>query len=145
MTRFWKFRSIHSRTFPQRTFGDVCVILYRGQHSKTPYTIWCRHPSPVNSPYKGQWRGVLIFSLNCAWTNGWVNNRDASDLKRPGTHYDVTVMRSKHNCGQKSLSFSFHNFWNPVVYLINALFICDFCCRLFRWKAVLLRRCIIQN
>ena len=25
---------------------------------------------------KGQWRGALMFSLICAWINGWVNNRD---------------------------------------------------------------------
>ena len=50
------------------------------------------HRSPVNSPHKGQWRGALIFSLTCAWTNGWVNNRDAGDLRRNRAHYDVTVM-----------------------------------------------------
>ena len=33
------------------------------------------HRSPVNSPHKGQWRGALMFSLICARTNGWVNNR----------------------------------------------------------------------
>ena len=38
--------------------------------------------SPVNSPHKGQWRGALMFSLTCAWTNGWTNNRDAGDLRR---------------------------------------------------------------
>ena len=41
---------------------------------------------------KGQWRGALIFSLICAWTNEWVNNRDAGDLRRHRAHYDVTVM-----------------------------------------------------
>ena len=50
------------------------------------------HRSPVNSPHKGQWRGVLMFSLICAWTNGWVNNRDAGDLRRHRAHYDVFVM-----------------------------------------------------
>ena len=30
------------------------------------------HRSPVNSPHKGQWHGALIFSLICAWINGWV-------------------------------------------------------------------------
>ena len=39
------------------------------------------HRSPVNSPHKGQWRGALIFSLICVWTNGWVNNREAGDLR----------------------------------------------------------------
>ena len=34
------------------------------------------HRWPVNSPQKGQWRGALMFSLICAWINGWVNNRD---------------------------------------------------------------------
>ena len=27
------------------------------------------HRSPVDSPHKGQWRGTLMFSLICAWTN----------------------------------------------------------------------------
>ena len=38
------------------------------------------HRFPVNSPHKGQWRGALMFSLICVWTNGWVNNREAGDL-----------------------------------------------------------------
>ena len=29
------------------------------------------HRSLVASPYKGQWREALMFSLTCAWTNGW--------------------------------------------------------------------------
>ena len=40
------------------------------------------HRSPMNCPHKGQWRGALMFSLNCAWINGWVNNREAGDFKR---------------------------------------------------------------
>ena len=51
------------------------------------------HRSPVNSPHKGQWRGALMFSLISAWTNGWVNKRDACDLGRNNAHYDITVMR----------------------------------------------------
>ena len=50
------------------------------------------HRSPVNSPHKGQWRGALVFSLICVWINGWVNNREAGDLRRYLVHYDVTVM-----------------------------------------------------
>ena len=48
--------------------------------------------SPVNSPHKDQWRGALMFSLNCAGINGWVNNREAGDLRRHHAHYDVTIM-----------------------------------------------------
>ena len=39
-------------------------------------TLCAIHRSPVNSPHKGQWRGALMFSLICTWTNDWVNNRD---------------------------------------------------------------------
>ena len=35
-----------------------------------------------------------MFSLIYAWTNAWVNNRDAGDLSLHRTHYDVTVMGS---------------------------------------------------
>ena len=50
------------------------------------------HRSTVNSPHKGQWRGALMFSLICVWINGWVNSREAGDLRRYRAHYDVTVM-----------------------------------------------------
>ena len=40
------------------------------------------HRSPVNSPHKGQWRGALMFTLIRARINGWVNNRQAGDLRR---------------------------------------------------------------
>ena len=54
--------------------------------------VWGIHRFPVNSPHKGQWRGALMFSLICAWINGWVNNREAGDLRRLRAHYDVMVM-----------------------------------------------------
>ena len=50
------------------------------------------HRSPVVSPHKGQWRGALMFSLICAWTDGQSSNRDAGDLRRQRTHYDVIVV-----------------------------------------------------
>ena len=50
------------------------------------------HRSPVNSPHKGQWRGALMFPLICARINGWVNNREAGNLRSHRAHYDVTVI-----------------------------------------------------
>ena len=50
------------------------------------------HRSPVNSPYKGQWRGAFMFSLISASINRWVNNREAGDLRRYRAHYDIIVM-----------------------------------------------------
>ena len=49
-------------------------------------------PPPVNSPHKGQWRGALMFSLIYAGIKGWVNNREAGDLRSHRAHYDVIVM-----------------------------------------------------
>ena len=48
-------------------------------------------PVTVNSPHKGQWRGALMFSL--IWMNGWVNNREAGDLRCHRVHYDIIVMK----------------------------------------------------
>ena len=59
------------------------------------------HRSPVNSPHKGHWRGVLMLSSVCARINAWVNNREAGDLRRHRAHYDVIVMG--HNQTNNSL------------------------------------------
>ena len=34
-----------------------------------------------------------MFSLICAWSNGWVNSRDADDLRSHRAHYDFNVMK----------------------------------------------------
>ena len=42
-----------------------------------------------NTPgHKVQRRGALIFSLIGVWINGWVNNREAGDLRRYRAHHD---------------------------------------------------------
>ena len=58
------------------------------------------HRSPVNYPHKGQWRRALMFSLIRASLNGWVNTREAGDLRRYRAHYDVIVM------------------WNVLLYIV---------------------------
>ena len=51
--------------------------------------------SPVDSPKKRSvTRSFDVFFLMCAWTNGWANNRDAGDLRRHCTYYDVIVLRT---------------------------------------------------
>ena len=50
------------------------------------------HRSPLDSPNKGQWREAFVFSLICAWTNSWANNRDAGVLRSNGAHCDVIVI-----------------------------------------------------
>ena len=73
------------------TFHHVDVIKWKHFPRKWPFVRGI-HRSPVNSPHKGQWHGTLMFSLICAWINGWVNNGEAGDLRRYRADYDVIVM-----------------------------------------------------
>ena len=47
---------------------------------------------PNSICHKAQWRGALMFSLICAWTNVWVNMLSASNLRHHCTHCDITLM-----------------------------------------------------
>ena len=55
-------------------------------------------PTPVNSRHKGQWRGALMFFFICVWINGWVNNREAGDLRRHHGHHDVIMHGQYDGC-----------------------------------------------
>ena len=46
------------------------------------------------SPSQNQWGRHLMFSLICVWINGWVNDREAGDLRYHRPHYDVIVVIS---------------------------------------------------
>ena len=100
---------------PQIRKGFPChdVIMWQTMNSVTPryddVIKWKHFPrnwpfgreihrSPVNFPHKGQWRGALMFSLICARKNGWVNNREAGDLRRYRVHYGVIVMKTINHC-----------------------------------------------
>ena len=75
---------------------DDQVIWWRHQMESFPaFLSLCEgNPSVTGGfPSKGHWRGTFMFSLICAWTNGWANNRDAVDLRRQRANYDVTVMK----------------------------------------------------
>ena len=73
------------------SFRLTCVIKWKHFPRYWPFVRGI-HRSTVNSPHKGQWRGALMFSLICAWINGWVNNHETGDLRRHRPHYDVTIM-----------------------------------------------------
>ena len=55
------------------------------QQDKNVFTVL---KQAMNSPPKGQWHGILMFSLICVW----INNREAGDLRPYRAHYYVTVM-----------------------------------------------------
>ena len=43
---------------------------------------------------------LWYFLWSAPEINGWVNNREAGDLRRHRTHYDVTIMKMFMNSGQ---------------------------------------------
>ena len=88
--RFWLIIRWGDFPYVQFVFHDD-VIKWKHFPCYWPFVRGI-HRSPVNSPHKGQWRGALVFSLICTWLNGWVNNREAGDLRRHRAHYDVIVM-----------------------------------------------------
>ena len=53
-------------------------------------------PHTHTHTHKGQWCGALMFSLICAWTNGWY--RYDGDFRRHRAHYDATVIKNKEIC-----------------------------------------------
>ena len=52
--------------------------------------------SPVNSPYKDQWHGALMFPLIRAWNNSWANNEYVGDLSHHRAHYDVIEIQKRN-------------------------------------------------
>ena len=91
-TRFCNIWFIHSFTSLTRSHvKNDDVIKWKHFPRNWPFVRGI-HRSPVNSPHKGQWRGALMFALICVWINGWVNNREAGDLRRYRAHYDAIVM-----------------------------------------------------
>ena len=55
-----------------------------------------------------------------AWTSGWVNNREASDLRRHCTYYDVIVMTNQLACTSVNVVYppesSCPIYWTYILY-----------------------------
>ena len=85
-------QNTHNRHFPRQVMGFLLCVHNLNHDDVIKWKHFPCYWPFVQSPQKGQWRWALMFSLICAWINGWVNNREPGDLRRHGTHYDVTVM-----------------------------------------------------
>ena len=106
-------------------FFSKCIFIFLCCSLQTQYMYmqlvqymhqaWWRHQMETSSVSLAFVRGIrwpmnfaALFSLICAWTNGWVNNRDAGDLRRHRAHYDcngisVAVMLIAHSCVSRYL------------------------------------------
>ena len=74
------------------------IMMTSSNETCSALRAFCMGNSPVTGrkTHKGQWRGALMFSFICAWTNSWADNGDAGDLRCYRAHYDVTV--TIHSC-----------------------------------------------
>ena len=97
------------------------VVIKWGHFSRCWPFVWGFHRSPVNSPYKGQWHGTLVFSLICAWINDWVNDGEAGDLRRHRTHYDIAVMVSFKTISILSMRIEILCTYASVIVVASAL------------------------
>ena len=109
ITRFFVGESIENYPHLPPTHPNKATFMHMmmssNQIKKSPrYWPFVRgiHRWPANSTHKGQWHGALIFSLIYAWTNVWINTRDAGDFRRHRIYYDATAMR-KHRPVMTSL------------------------------------------
>ena len=70
--------------FPCVNHRKIIITWWCHQMEHFPHN-WCFvrgiHRSLVDSPHNGQWHRAVTFSLICAWTKGWANNRNAGDLR----------------------------------------------------------------
>ena len=91
----------HHTCHPEKQQSHDDVITWKHFPRYWPFVRGI-HRSPVNSPHKGQWRGALMFSLIYAR----INNRDAGDLRRHRTHYDVIIMNIHYSlCNKEEFGF----------------------------------------
>ena len=80
---------IHSRNFAHK-------LSLRQSHDDV--IKWKHFPRfwpfvPVTGEFPSQSSDAELWCfLICAWTNDWINNRDAGDMRGHRAHYDVTVM-----------------------------------------------------
>ena len=79
----------------------------------------CAGNSPVTGEFPSQRPVTRSFGVFCAWTNGWVNNRDVGDMKRHHAHYDVIVMwvsvvSPMERCGPRNRVYNVKTRWSRV-------------------------------
>ena len=113
-----RYKVAESSTMAAHIFPATATNLSKGKYHDDVikwkhfprYWPFMQGNSPVNGEFPTQRPATRTFDvfLICAWIkdcvkiemlviwdariNGWVNNRDAGDLRRRRAHYDVTVM-----------------------------------------------------
>ena len=82
--------------------SSLSVVKFSIALQKFRVASWWRHQMktfsallaalPVPGEFPAQRPVTQSFDVFCVWLNGWVNTREAGDLRRYHAHYDVIVM-----------------------------------------------------
>ena len=81
--------------------------------------VLCAGNSPVIAEFPSQRPVARSFDIffDLSWTDGWIHNRDAGDLRRHRAHYHVTVM-IYHSI--EILSMQWYN-WINILFTISTI------------------------
>ena len=79
-------------TRPHCHVRDIQQSMMTSSNGNIAGPLWGEFTDHRRIPPTKAIEAELWCSLICAWTNRWVNNRNAVDLRRHRAHYDVTVM-----------------------------------------------------
>ena len=141
-TRLWqRTHECHNTTY-QDHVNTITTIKHddviKWEHFPCNWTFVRRiHRSPVNSPYKGQWRGALIFSLICACLNKRLSKQSRGwRFETPSGSYDVNVMQFEKACTANWLDTNHEYFiliitrdsegimFSPWVFVCVSVYVC---------------------
>ena len=81
-------------------YGDILCTIAWWRHQMETFSALlatCAGNSPITTHFPAQrrvTRSFDVFVLIFVWIKGWINNREAGDLRRYRAHYDVTIMIS---------------------------------------------------
>ena len=97
---FWLINKLRNFILPKVLLYNLrqhtLVNTWQRHQMKTFFAllVLCEGNSLVICEFPSQRAVTQSFdvSLICAWTNGWVNNRNAGDLRRHRAHYDVIII-----------------------------------------------------
>ena len=84
--------------------------IIKRKHFLHHWPLWGNSSITGEFPSQGQWCGALMFSLISAWTNGWVNNWGAGDLRCNHTQWRPC------NCSSR---YTIHLYPHIIIYARN--------------------------
>ena len=105
---------LHGMVNNSHVYLMICQHSFRAswwRHQRETFSallVLCAGNSPVTGEFPSQrpvTRSLGVF-FDLAWINGYVNNREAGDLRRHRAHYDVTVIL--FCCGSNQF------LWTPI-------------------------------